>query len=182
VAAPAVLEPDGRIADTARSLITPWELIRRRMPMLVVGDVMLDRYWFGEAERISPEAPVPVVRVRQTDERLGGAANVARNISALGALSGLLTVVGDDEPGRSLRALLSSTSIEPHLHVDPALATTVKLRVIARQQQMLRVDFENQPQSEVLAAHLDQFTALLARYDTVLLSDYGKGGLPTSRG
>jgi D-glycero-beta-D-manno-heptose-7-phosphate kinase len=145
--------------------------------LLVVGDVMLDRYWFGEAERISPEAPVPVVRVRQTDERLGGAANVARNISALGALSGLLTVVGDDEPGRSLRALLSSTSIEPHLHVDPALATTVKLRVIARQQQMLRVDFENQPQSEVLAAHLDQFTALLTRYDTVLLSDYGKGGL-----
>jgi len=145
--------------------------------LLVVGDVMLDRYWFGEAERISPEAPVPVVRVRQTDERLGGAANVARNISALGALSGLLTVLGDDEPGRSLRTLLSSTSIEPHLHVDPALATTVKLRVIARQQQMLRVDFENQPQSEVLAAHLDQFTALLARYDTVLLSDYGKGGL-----
>lgn len=138
---------------------------------------MLDRYWFGEAERISPEAPVPVVRVRQTDERLGGAANVARNIAALGARCGLLTVVGDDEPGRSLRALLASTAIEPHLHVDVDLATTVKLRVIARQQQMIRVDFENQPQSEVLAAHLDEFAALLSRYDTVVLSDYGKGGL-----
>lgn len=145
--------------------------------LLVVGDVMLDRYWFGEVERISPEAPVPVVRVSATQERLGGAANVARNVAALGMGTGLLSVLGDDEAGRSLARLLGETSIEAHLHTDASLATTVKLRVVGRQQQMLRVDFENQPEAEVLAAKLGEYESLLARYDTVILSDYGKGGL-----
>ena len=138
---------------------------------------MLDRYWFGEVERVSPEAPVPVVRVRATEERLGGAANVARNVEALGVRTALLSVVGDDEAGTRIGTLLAETSIQPYLHTDATLATTVKLRVVGRQQQMLRVDFENQPEAEVLAQKLDEYKSLLATHDVVILSDYGKGGL-----
>lgn len=138
---------------------------------------MLDRYWFGDAQRISPEAPVPVVRVAKTEDRLGGAANVARNIVSVGAKASLLTVVGHDEAGATVERLLQSSGIEPHLHTDANLATTVKLRVIARQQQMVRVDFENSPDGEVLSAHLGEYEELLATHDLVVLSDYGKGGL-----
>ncbi|MFN7570355.1 MAG: D-glycero-beta-D-manno-heptose-7-phosphate kinase [Betaproteobacteria bacterium] len=145
--------------------------------ILIVGDPMLDRYWFGDVERISPEAPVPVVLVRDSEERLGGAANVARNVAALGAHTGLLAVVGDDEAGRTLAALLPHAGIQGYLHTDRTLNTTVKLRVIARQQQIVRLDFEKTPEDEVLAAHFDQFAALLPGYDLVILSDYGKGGL-----
>ncbi len=145
--------------------------------ILVVGDVMLDRYWFGEVERISPEAPVPVVRVNATQERLGGAANVARNVESLGVQTALLSVLGDDEPGRTLQRLLGETAITAYLHTDRSLATTVKLRVVGRQQQMLRVDFENQPEAEVLAEKLGEYESLLPAQDVVILSDYGKGGL-----
>jgi len=145
--------------------------------LLVVGDVMLDRYWFGDVERVSPEAPVPIVRVGRTEERLGGAANVARNISALGARVGLLSVVGADEAGQAVQRLLAQARIDAHLHSDPALSTTVKLRVLARRQQMLRVDFEQKPNEEILLDKLDDFAALLPDCDLVILSDYGKGGL-----
>lgn len=148
-----------------------------RCRVLVVGDAMLDRYWFGEVERISPEAPVPVVHVRATEERLGGAANVARNVASLGAQALLLTVVGEDEAGRSIARLLGGSGIRAHLHADPKLATTVKVRVIGRRQQIVRVDFETAPEQEVLAAHLDEYERLLPECDVVLLSDYGKGGL-----
>ncbi len=150
-------------------------LQKRRI--LVVGDVMLDRYWFGEVERISPEAPVPVVKVASTENRLGGAANVARNIASLGERAGLLSVVGDDEAGRQFHELLRESRITPHLHLDKSLPTTIKLRVVARQQQMVRIDFESSPKAEVLAAHLDEFVGLVPAYDSVILSDYGKGGL-----
>ena len=145
--------------------------------VLVVGDVMLDRYWFGDVERISPEAPVPVARIQRSEERAGGAANVARNIAALGGKARLLAVVGDDEPGRILEKLLQIDGVETSLHRDAEIDTTVKLRVLARQQQLLRIDFENEPSHEVLAAKLDEFRASLAQTDVVILSDYGKGGL-----
>jgi rfaE bifunctional protein kinase chain/domain len=145
--------------------------------LLVVGDAMLDRYWFGDVERISPEAPVPVVHVRSTEERLGGAANVARNIVSIGAQAALLTVVGEDDAGRSIGRLLAASRIRGHLHTDRRLATTVKVRVIGRQQQVVRVDFEQTPEAEVLAAHLDEYARLLPDSEVVLLSDYGKGGL-----
>ena len=145
--------------------------------VLIVGDAMLDRYWFGEVERISPEAPVPVVHVRATEERLGGAANVARNVVDVGARASLLTVVGDDDAGRRIARLLDGSRISGHLHTDARLATTVKVRVIGRQQQVVRVDFEQAPEAEVLAAHLDEYARLLPECDVVLLSDYGKGGL-----
>lgn len=145
--------------------------------VLVVGDVMLDRYWFGEVSRISPEAPVPVVKVERVEERLGGAANVARNVAALGAKVALLSVVGDDEAGQALTRLLAAEGIENSLHQDSDFTTTIKLRVIGRQQQLLRVDFENWPTHEVLNAKLEDFKARLADCDVLLLSDYGKGGL-----
>ena len=145
--------------------------------LLIVGDVMLDRYWFGDVSRISPEAPVPVVKVERTEDRPGGAANVARNAAALGAQVGLLSVVGDDEPGTTLARLIEAVGISTGLHVDPAISTTVKLRVIGRQQQLLRIDFETAPSHEVLRAKLAEFESRLPDCDVVVLSDYGKGGL-----
>ena len=145
--------------------------------VLVVGDVMLDRYWFGEVSRISPEAPVPVVKIERIEERLGGAANVARNVAALGARASLVSVVGADEAGRKLEELLAAEDISTSLHEDAQLATTVKLRVIGRQQQLLRIDFETWPTHEVLRSKLAEFEQRLADCNVVILSDYGKGGL-----
>lgn len=149
----------------------------RRARVLVAGDVMLDRYWFGEVSRISPEAPVPVVKVDRVEERPGGAANVARNVAALAAKASLLSVVGRDEAGRCLRQLLKRDKITASLHDDPTISTTVKLRVIGRRQQLLRADFETSPSHEVLASKLKDFKRLLKSCDVVILSDYGKGGL-----
>jgi rfaE bifunctional protein kinase chain/domain len=145
--------------------------------VLVVGDAMLDRYWHGAVERISPEAPVPVVKVAREEERIGGAANVAYNVVTLGARASFLGVVGDDEPGRKLEALLKDTGIAAHLKRDPGLRTTVKLRVIGRHQQLLRMDFENEPDHEALASQTEAFARLAPAHGAVLFSDYGKGGL-----
>ncbi len=145
--------------------------------ILVVGDVMLDRYWFGIVDRISPEAPVPVVRVSSEQERVGGAANVALNVKTLGAQVTLLSVVGQDEPARRLGALLEDVGVRAVLGQDPRMQTIVKLRVIGRSQQMLRVDFEREPDHEVLAQMLDDFEREIEQHDLVLFSDYGKGGL-----
>jgi len=145
--------------------------------LLVVGDVMLDRYWFGDTNRISPEAPVPVVQVGKIDERLGGAANVARNVAALGAKTTILGVIGDDESGRRVSELLKSSGVDSQLEVDAKVPTTVKLRVIARQQQLIRLDFEEAPSQTALAHKLERYEKLLGNADVVILSDYGKGAL-----
>jgi rfaE bifunctional protein kinase chain/domain len=158
--------------------LTPLSAARLRdCRVLVVGDVMLDRYWYGAVDRISPEAPVPVVRVGREEERGGGAANVALNVAALGAQVSLLTVVGEDEASHKLEAILAKTGVKTVFGRDPALKTTVKLRIIGRQQQLLRLDFENTPQNEVLASQTARFEELLGQHDAVLFSDYGKGGL-----
>ncbi len=148
-----------------------------RTRLLIVGDVMLDRYWFGDVERISPEAPVPVVKIARNEERPGGAANVARNAAALGAKVTLISAVGDDEAGRTLENLLAGEGVRTSFHRDPALPTTVKLRVIGRQQQLLRIDFETAPSHEILASKLADYERVLPEFDAVVLSDYGKGGL-----
>lgn len=145
--------------------------------VLVVGDVMLDRYWFGEVNRISPEAPVPVVRVEKREERLGGAANVARNAAALGVSVGLLGVVGQDEAGNSVEGMLTEMNIASHLARDPSISTIIKLRVIGRQQQLLRIDFEDAPADAVLRDKLTQYNVLLPDHDVIVLSDYAKGSL-----
>ena len=145
--------------------------------VLVVGDAMLDRYWHGAVDRISPEAPVPVVKVSREEERIGAAANVAYNVVTLGARASFLGVVGDDEAGRKLESLLRETGIATHLKRDPALRTTVKLRVIGRHQQLLRMDFESEPDHEALASQTEAFATLLPSHNAILFSDYGKGGL-----
>lgn len=145
--------------------------------VLVVGDVMLDRYWFGEVERISPEAPVPVLLVKREQERLGGAANVALNVKTLGGQVTLLSMVGQDEPARRLTDLLQAQGVTAVLGQDPRLQTIVKLRLIGRSQQLMRVDFEQEPDHEVLSQMLADFERELPRHDVVLFSDYGKGGL-----
>jgi rfaE bifunctional protein kinase chain/domain len=148
-----------------------------RVRLLVVGDVMLDRYWFGDVSRISPEAPVPVVRIERREARLGGAANVARNAAALGTHCGLLGVVGADEAGQEVEQLLQESSIHSYLKRDAAISTIIKLRVIGRQQQMVRIDFEDSPTETILRDKLTQYKALLPDYDVIVLSDYNKGSL-----
>ncbi|MFA7438571.1 D-glycero-beta-D-manno-heptose-7-phosphate kinase [Castellaniella sp.] len=146
--------------------------------ILVMGDIMLDRYWFGEVERISPEAPVPVVRVARREDRLGGAANVARNIAALGAQASLLGIVGADEPGARVRAMLREAGIRDHVLEDAqGMETTLKMRVLGRQQQLLRVDFEQGPGAAALDALHDTLDAALGQVDLLVLSDYAKGTL-----
>jgi rfaE bifunctional protein kinase chain/domain len=145
--------------------------------LLVVGDVMLDRYWFGDTDRISPEAPVPVVQVSKVDERLGGAANVARNVAALGANTTILGVIGEDEAGTRIGELLRQSGVNSQLEIDPKVPTTVKLRVIARQQQLIRLDFEETPSQTALEQKRARFEKALGTADVLVLSDYGKGAL-----
>lgn len=148
--------------------------------VLVVGDVMLDRYWTGPTARISPEAPVPVVRIRQDEMRPGGAANVALNVASLGAHASLIGVVGDDDAARQLGDATRAHGVEPDFVTTPAAPTISKLRVMSRNQQLLRLDFE---ESFADAASFDRallrerFDAALAQAAVVILSDYGKGTL-----
>ncbi len=154
---------------------TPDEIADCRV--LVVGDVMLDSYLFGEVDRISPEAPVPVVRVSREEDRLGGAANVALNAKHLGAQVTLLTVLGKDDAAFKLEAMLREAGIKTGLYPDFGLRTTMKMRVIGRAQQVCRIDFDQRPAPAALGQLLQMYLEHIAAHDVVLLSDYGKGGL-----
>jgi rfaE bifunctional protein kinase chain/domain len=145
--------------------------------VLICGDVMLDEYWFGDATRLSPEAPIPVVKIIRTEKRLGGAANVALNISNLGAKSHLVSICGKDAPGLELLNLLNKNKIICSLIEDSSIPTIEKLRIVARTQQMLRADFEELPKQNALVAVLQKFTAELPNANIVVLSDYRKGVL-----
>jgi len=145
--------------------------------VLVVGDVMLDRYWFGSADRISPEAPVPVVRVGRAESRLGGAANVALNALKQGVNVDLLSIRGDDAEGGELEQLITASGIEAYLNIDTNLSTTIKTRVVAQQQQLIRIDFESVPSEHSLSESSKQYDKLLKGADVVVFSDYGKGVL-----
>lgn len=150
--------------------------------ILVVGDVMLDQYWFGDVNRISPEAPVPIVKVNRSQIRCGGAANVAINAATLGVDSILLSVVGNDEAGKNLQNLVENQqNLTPIFHIDQNIATIVKLRVIAKQQQLLRIDFETPPTQQILDAKLSDFAKQVqSNPNVIILSDYGKGALTHS--
>lgn len=145
--------------------------------VLVVGDAMLDRYWFGDVNRISPEAPVPVLAISDSEERAGGAANVACNISALGAHCDLVSVVGNDDAAHELERLLTEKGVTPSFIRDAGHVTTVKLRLLSRNQQLLRADFEQQPDDVFIVEVMEQYKKHLDSTDIVLLSDYGKGVL-----
>ena len=144
--------------------------------VLVVGDVMLDRYWHGPTSRISPEAPVPVVKVEHLEDRPGGAANVALNIAALGAPARLVGVTGVDEAAESLRNSLQGAGVQTHFQQIASQPTILKLRVMSRHQQLLRLDFE-EPFATDAQAMAEQVDALLDGVKVLVLSDYGKGAL-----
>ncbi|MGA2655148.1 MAG: PfkB family carbohydrate kinase, partial [Gammaproteobacteria bacterium] len=147
--------------------------------VLVIGDIMLDRYWYGAASRISPEAPVPVVAMHhgKIHHSLGGAANVAANIAALGGHTTLLGIVGDDEPAHRLEQMLAQQGIQYYFEKISAQPTITKLRIVSHHQQLMRLDFEEFYQEHALQALLPTFKEKLAHTDVVILSDYGKGTL-----
>ncbi|MFY0678174.1 MAG: bifunctional D-glycero-beta-D-manno-heptose-7-phosphate kinase/D-glycero-beta-D-manno-heptose 1-phosphate adenylyltransferase HldE [Neptuniibacter sp.] len=150
--------------------------------VLVVGDLMLDRYWHGPTSRISPEAPVPVVKVEQQEDRPGGAANVALNVTALGAGISLVGLIGEDDAGKALEKQLASARVNcafSHTDQEP---TITKLRVISRQQQLIRLDFEESFSHDYSSRVLETTTPLLANVGVLVLSDYGKGTLSDCQG
>jgi D-beta-D-heptose 7-phosphate kinase / D-beta-D-heptose 1-phosphate adenosyltransferase len=149
--------------------------------VLVVGDVMLDRYWSGPTTRISPEAPVPVVRIRRIEDRAGGAANVALGARALGAQASIVGCVGADEAAGVLQGLLQARGVQCHLAARAQASTIVKLRVLSQHQQMIRLDFEEHPSDPSAALLLPEVQPWVAAHDVVVLSDYGKGALSNCR-
>lgn len=148
--------------------------------VLVVGDVMLDRYWSGPTRRISPEAPVPIVQVVGIEERAGGAGNVACNIAALGAQVDLIGLVGIDESADHLEEYLKRRGVACYLSRSKDYTTTVKLRVLSKHQQLIRLDFEKPVQLDDLQAIKRLYQRYLSQADVVILSDYGKGALAQS--
>jgi D-beta-D-heptose 7-phosphate kinase/D-beta-D-heptose 1-phosphate adenosyltransferase len=145
--------------------------------VLVAGDLMLDRYWHGPASRISPEAPVPVVRVQHIEERAGGAGNVAINLAALGGVVILLGLSGQDEAGDSLSRLLAKAGVDCHIEQIPGLPTITKLRVLSRHQQLIRMDFEERFDTISNSSLAGHFERQLTTAGVAILSDYGKGTL-----
>lgn len=145
--------------------------------IIVIGDVMLDRYWSGQAGRISPEAPVPVVKVKNIEDRVGGAGNVALNIAKLGGKVTLLGVIGDDIEGEILTSLLESQGVDCDFVVNPSSRSIFKLRVLAQHQQLIRVDFEDTPLAFDNSALLARLGKHLPEHDVLVFSDYGKGTL-----
>ncbi|WP_416885479.1 D-glycero-beta-D-manno-heptose-7-phosphate kinase [Marinospirillum sp.] len=144
--------------------------------ILVIGDVMLDRYWFGPTERISPEAPVPVVRVARQEDRAGGAANVAMNLAALGAQVTLIGIVGEDAEAEQLTRLLQAQGVQTHFYTTRLAPTITKTRVMSRHQQLIRMDAEERHDA-FASALLPLVEQQLNQIDGVILSDYGKGAL-----
>lgn len=145
--------------------------------VLVAGDVMLDRYLTGETHRISPEAPVPIVKVVSTEDKAGGAANVARNIAHLTAQASLLGIIGDDGDGQKLTQLIQTDGITSHLMCEPAAATITKMRILSRQQQMARLDYEIPLPAGSDERFRIRFGELCKGYSQVIFSDYSKGAL-----
>ncbi|MGO1296715.1 MAG: bifunctional D-glycero-beta-D-manno-heptose-7-phosphate kinase/D-glycero-beta-D-manno-heptose 1-phosphate adenylyltransferase HldE [Vibrio sp.] len=145
--------------------------------VLIIGDVMLDRYWYGPTGRISPEAPVPVVKVEQNEERPGGAANVAMNIASLGGSAHIVGLTGQDEPAQVLTEKLSSLNVHCDFVALPDYPTITKLRVLSRGQQLIRLDFEDKFENTDAQLILDRMDAALPKVRALILSDYAKGAL-----
>jgi D-beta-D-heptose 7-phosphate kinase/D-beta-D-heptose 1-phosphate adenosyltransferase len=144
--------------------------------IVVMGDAMLDRYWHGDTSRISPEAPVPVVRIDRNEERVGGAANVAVNVQALGAITTLISAIGEDDPGRQLSRMLQNKKVQCDFIHSPTMSTTLKLRVLGRHQQLIRLDFEDK-QRWPAQKMIERLASCVGKADVLILSDYAKGVL-----
>ncbi|MEZ8826279.1 bifunctional D-glycero-beta-D-manno-heptose-7-phosphate kinase/D-glycero-beta-D-manno-heptose 1-phosphate adenylyltransferase HldE [Vibrio amylolyticus] len=145
--------------------------------VLIIGDVMLDRYWYGPTGRISPEAPVPVVKVENNEERPGGAANVAMNIASLGGHAHIIGLTGDDEPAKVLTETLSALKVNCDFVSLPDYPTITKLRVLSRGQQLIRLDFEDKFEHTDANLILSKMEQALPKSRSVILSDYAKGAL-----
>ncbi len=154
----------------------------RRAGVLVVGDVMLDRYWYGPTSRISPEAPVPVVKVETIEERPGGAANVAMNIASLGANSRLVGLTGIDDAARALSAKLNEVNVRCDFVSVPTHPTITKLRVLSRNQQLIRLDFEEGFSNVNPQPIMERIQQALPQIGALVLSDYAKGALSKVQG
>jgi D-beta-D-heptose 7-phosphate kinase/D-beta-D-heptose 1-phosphate adenosyltransferase len=168
-------------AQTSQRIKELWQTTEIHVPdfqkarVLVVGDILLDRYWFGSANRISPEAPVPVVQVESLEERPGGAGNVAMNLKALGAHVALLGVTGADEAAQILNRKLEEAGILTFLQAVPQHPTITKIRVLSHHQQLIRLDFEESFYQFDFKALLQKYESLLSEYNAVIISDYHKG-------
>lgn len=145
--------------------------------ILVIGDAILDKYWFGDSSRLSPEAPVPVVNIEKIDIRLGGAANVANNISSIGVPVAFVSAIGDDEAGSEIINLLEGKNITPFLYHSNNYKTIVKLRILARNQQVCRCDFETKVPETALVEIKKNIPCIISDYDIIIFSDYAKGFL-----
>ena len=164
--------------QTSSKELLKWVLKFSGVPVLVVGDLMLDRTLKGTVDRISPEAPVPIVNIQEESTTAGGAGNVICNLSALGASPVLLSVRGDDDAGQQLESIFKSRGIDVSgLIVDSSRKTTTKTRVIAHQQQVVRLDVEKKLplSSEIETQLIETFRHLIPSFRVILISDYGKG-------
>ena len=149
--------------------------------VLVVGDIMLDSYWHGSSKRISPEAPVPVVDIAQSEDRIGGSGNVALNLASLGADVTIVGVIGEDEDGITLKIKLDAAGISHDLQVSDSKSTIKKLRIISQNQQLIRLDFEELFTDKDASIVTTKAEKLLSSSGALVLSDYGKGSLEKSR-
>ena len=143
--------------------------------ILVIGDVMLDRYWMGQVNRISPEAPVPILDVNDAVDKPGGAANVAKNLSDFGMDVTLVGLIGNDEASEKLSQLLSKTNIKYKPIIDPKVRTTMKLRVLDKNQQLMRIDHEDKNLSNIVLKSLKDIESSMNLFDGIIISDYDKG-------
>ncbi|SVC49470.1 uncharacterized protein METZ01_LOCUS302324, partial [marine metagenome] len=150
---------------------------KKSVKVLVVGDIILDQYIYGETNRISPEAPVPIVKVNHTEERPGGAANVALNVASLDTNTQLLGVTGNDEASKRLENILIKKNVKCHFVYQDNHPTTTKRRVLSQHQQLLRLDYENDANTVKTTGLVEKYIELLKQADIVILSDYAKGGL-----
>lgn len=148
--------------------------------IIVIGDVMLDRYWFGDTSRISPEAPVPIVKMQETEEKPGGAGNVALNLAALGCQTELFAISGDDAPANTLCKILTEAGISCYFAREPNIPTITKLRVMSQHQQLMRLDFEKELPPNIDQKLIAKFKSSVTNHHAVILSDYGKGTLQSA--
>jgi len=174
------MQPFYELRDMALNLFQSKLLDFSKASILVAGDIMLDRYWFGDTQRISPEAPVPVVNIRQTEERPGGAGNVALNIAALGARVSLTGISGEDDAAHTLKEHLSKAGVTHQIQSYPNIPTITKLRIISRHQQLIRMDFEEKWTDQNPTHFIHAFKKLLSNVNLVILSDYAKGTLSSA--
>lgn len=147
----------------------------KRKNILVIGDIMLDKYWSGEVERISPEAPVPVINITSSVDKPGGAANVAMNLANLGMNVTLMGITGNDDANTQISHMLKKYDVKFQALIDPKIRTTTKLRITGKNQQLMRIDHEDKDKTRLHKKLLEEIISVINKHDVVIISDYDKG-------